>query len=59
MIDFERTPGQSRDWVIEHVRAGKAEFRSEIEAAGFSFVDEVKIAGFHENYLMRFKKRAR
>jgi SAM-dependent methyltransferase len=59
VVDFERIPGQSRDWVLEHVRAGKAEFRAEIEAAGFAFVDEVKIAGFHENYLLRFKKRPR
>lgn len=58
VIDFERIPGQSRDWTIEHVRAGKAEFRGEIEAAGFTFVEEVKIAGFHENYLLRFKKTA-
>jgi ubiquinone/menaquinone biosynthesis C-methylase UbiE len=58
VIDFERIPGQSREWVIEHVRAGKAEFRTEIEAAGFAFVDEVKIEGFHENYLLRFKKTA-
>jgi SAM-dependent methyltransferase len=59
VIDFERIPGQSREWVIEHVRAGKAEFRAEIEAAGFAFVDDVKIAGFHENYLLRFKKLPR
>jgi predicted methyltransferase len=59
VIDFERIPGQSREWVIEHVRAGKAEFREEIEAAGFAFVDEVKIEGFHENYLLRFRKQWR
>jgi SAM-dependent methyltransferase len=56
VIDFERIPGQSREWVLEHVRAGKTEFRSEIEAAGFTFVDEVKIDGFRENYLLRFKR---
>jgi predicted methyltransferase len=59
VVDFERIPGQSREWVVEHVRAGKAEFRAEIEAAGFAFVDEVKVEGFRENYLLRFKKQPR
>lgn len=57
IIDFERIPGRSRDWVINHVRAGKEVFRSEIEQAGFIFRDEVKIDGFRENYLLRFAKR--
>ena len=57
VIDFERIPGQSRDWVLEHVRAGKAEFRAEIEAAGFEFAGETPIQGFHENYLLKFRKK--
>lgn len=57
IIDFERVPGQSREWVLNHVRGGKDVFRSEIEQAGFNFLDEVKIAGFRENYLLRFEKR--
>ncbi len=56
VIDFDRVPGKSSDFVLGHVRAGKAEFRSEIEAAGFKFGEEVKIAGFRENYLLRFTK---
>jgi ubiquinone/menaquinone biosynthesis C-methylase UbiE len=58
VIDFERVPGQSREWVLEHVRAGKAEFRAEIEAAGFEFAGQPEIKGFRENYLLRFKKKA-
>ena len=57
VIDFERIPGKSRDWIIGHVRAGKDVFRSEIESAGFGFVEEVKIDGFEENYFLRFRKR--
>lgn len=57
VVDFERIPGQSRDWVIGHVRAGKGTFRSEIEASGFEFVKEVKVEGFKENYLLIFRKR--
>jgi len=59
IVDFERVPGQSREWVIEHVRAGKAEVRGEIEAADFDFVEEAAIKGFQENYLLRFKKQGR
>lgn len=56
VIDFERIPGQTREYLLGHVRAGKETFRSEIEAAGFEFVDEVKIDDFQENYLLRFRK---
>ncbi len=56
VIDFERIPGVSREWLISHVRAGKDVFRKEIEAAGFEFHDEVEVEGFEENYLLRFRK---
>ncbi len=56
VIDFERIPGTSREWVLEHVRAGKDRFRREIEAAGFRFQEEVKIPEFSENYFLRFER---
>ena len=56
LIDFERIPGKSREWVIGHVRAGKEVFKAEIVDAGFEFKDEVPIEGFEENYLLRFAK---
>ncbi len=56
VIDFERTPGESREFILGHVRAGKEVFRREIENAGLEFVDEVKIEAFEENYLLRFRK---
>jgi ubiquinone/menaquinone biosynthesis C-methylase UbiE len=56
VIDFERIPGESREFILGHVRAGKEVFRSEIENAGLEFVDEVKIKAFEENYLLRFRK---
>ena len=55
VIDFERIPGQSREWLINHVRAGKKEFRGEIELAGFEFIKEEPIEGFRENYFLRFR----
>lgn len=55
VIDFERIPGKSREFIMNHVRAGKEVFRDEIERAGFQFVEEVAIPGFEENYFLRFR----
>jgi ubiquinone/menaquinone biosynthesis C-methylase UbiE len=52
VVDFERVPGASPGWILAHVRAGKAEFRREIEAAGFRFAEEVPL--MKENYFLRF-----
>ena len=56
VIDFERIEGQSREWLMGHVRAGKEVFRKEIEDAGLTFVEEVKMEGLKENYFLRFRK---
>ena len=56
VIDFERIEGQTRDWLIGHVRAGKEVFRAEIQDAGFTLVEEKKIDGFEENYFLKFRK---
>lgn len=58
VIDFERTEGVSREWILSHVRAGKETFRAEIEAAGFEFVEEIRISAFAENYFLRFRRPA-
>lgn len=54
VVDFERIPGTSPDWILQHVRAGKEDFRREIEAAGFRFAGEVKL--MRENYFLRFTR---
>ena len=56
VIDFERIPGKSREWILGHVRAGKEEVKSEIEKSGFRFQEEVDISGLRENYFLRFVK---
>jgi len=56
VLDFERIPGESSDWVLEHLRAGKEVFRREIESAGFRFEREVKVEGLKENYVIRFQR---
>ena len=56
VIDFERIPGTSREFIMGHVRAGKEVFQQEIVSAGFRFVEEVHVPVFQENYLLRFRK---
>ena len=46
IVDFERIPGVTREWLLGHVRAGKSVVVEEILAAGFDMVDEVEIPGF-------------
>ena len=55
VIDFERIPGKSREWVLGHVRAGEEVFTREIEEAGFERVERKMF--LDENYFLRFKKR--
>ena len=55
IVDFERIPGVSSDWLLGHVRADKATFRAEIEAAGFIFEEELNV-GLKENYMLRFRR---
>ncbi len=56
VVDFERIEGTTSDWIMSHVRAGKEVFRKEIEDAGLTFVEEVKIDGMKENYVLKFRK---
>ena len=57
IVDFERVPGVSRDWVLEHVRCGKQVVIDEVTSFGFELVEEVPVAGLSENYVLRFAKR--
>lgn len=56
LIDFERIPGKSREWLLNHVRAGKQTFIDEIQEAGFELIGERTIPGFKENYFLEFRK---
>ncbi|MBA2115956.1 class I SAM-dependent methyltransferase [Bremerella alba] len=57
VIDFNRVPGESREWTLNHVRAGKEVFRAEIEKAGFRLVGEVEVPSFKENYFLQFERK--
>jgi SAM-dependent methyltransferase len=58
LIEFERIPGVTPDWLIEHVRAGREVFRAEIESAGFVWKNEIKLSGLDDNYIFRFERPA-
>jgi len=55
LIDYQRIPGVSADWVLEHVRAGQEVFAQEIIDAGFKQIDEKKDF-LKESYFVRFEK---
>lgn len=57
LVEFRRVPGQSSDWVLNHVRAGEEVFTAEIEAAGFRKIGRADF--LRENYLVRFRKVGR
>lgn len=54
VIDFERIPGVTSDWLMGHVRCGKETVIEEIEAIGFELIEEVDL--FEQNYLIKFRK---
>jgi len=54
LVDFSREPGQSPDWILEHVRAGEAQVTREIEQAGFVLVSKDHDIGI--NYALRFRR---
>jgi SAM-dependent methyltransferase len=56
VIDFDRIPGKSSDFILKHVRAGRDVFTAEIEQAGFELVEEIEIDGLTENYALRFRR---
>lgn len=53
VVDFERIPGRSSDWVLEHVRADRRTVIKEIEAAGFRLIEDSSL--LKTNYLLRFE----
>jgi ubiquinone/menaquinone biosynthesis C-methylase UbiE len=56
LIDFQRIPGVTGDFIMNHVRAGQEVFEAEIIAAGFEKTAEVK-GLLKENYIVRFRRR--
>jgi SAM-dependent methyltransferase len=56
LIDFNRIPGESPEWLLEHVRAGREVFQAEVEMAGFVLDEEIRLEGLEDNYILRFDR---
>jgi len=54
IIDYERVPGKSPEWRLNHIRASKEVFQKEIEAAGFQKIREFDV--LKENYFLVFRR---
>lgn len=57
LIEFDRVEGKSSDFVLKHIRADQAQFRKEIEAAGFEPAEGPE-PELKENFFARFRKPA-
>lgn len=55
LIDFRREAGESTEWVLNHVRAGKSVFEAEIERVGFRKLREIPNV-VSESYFVVFEK---
>ena len=58
VIDFHRIEGKTREWTMQHVRAGEDVFTQEIESSGFERVER-RDDLLAENYFLRFRRVAR
>ena len=56
VVDFDRIPGVSRQWILEHVRCDKRAVIKEIEQAGFVFEEDVPMKELKETYVLRFQR---
>jgi ubiquinone/menaquinone biosynthesis C-methylase UbiE len=56
LVEFKRIPGESPEWVMNHVRAGKETFLEEILDAGFLLIREHDAPFLPRNYILRFRK---
>ena len=56
MVEFDKIPGQSSQWLIDHIRGTKEEFTAEITASGFVLGEEIHIEGLNDTFVIRFYK---
>ena len=55
LVDFERVEGESTEWTMKHVRAGREVFEAEILSCGFKKVREHSNL-LKENYFIEFER---
>lgn len=52
VIDYEKIPGRSSDWVMGHVRAGREAVIAEVEATGFRLLNSHTL--LRDNFFLEF-----
>ncbi|MDP6963398.1 MAG: methyltransferase domain-containing protein, partial [Planctomycetota bacterium] len=52
VVDFVRIEGQSRDWILNHVRCGQETVVEEIVNNGFHYLGQCEATGLKENYMI-------
>lgn len=55
VIDYERIPGRTSPWVMDHVRADRETVITEVTAAGFELARSHDL--LRENYFLEFRRR--
>jgi ubiquinone/menaquinone biosynthesis C-methylase UbiE len=58
ILDYDLTAENANDGKHDHVRFGKAGLVSEIKSFGFDLVDEPKVEGLKDFYMVVFRKTA-
>lgn len=57
IVDFERIPGVSTEWILSHVRAGRPEVEQELREAGFErLADQPDTSFLRENWMAIFRR---
>ena len=56
LVEFDRVEGKSTTFVLNHIRASQAEFRREIESAGFTPLSISQTPRLKENFIAKFQK---
>ena len=57
VVEFDMIPGKSSDFLQTHIRDTKEVFTAEIEAAGFTMVEDFTLDGLQETFMRRFVKK--
>ena len=58
VVDFDMRASGLSPSMVQHIGRPKEEFRRQIEAAGFTFVEDLSIEGMKTNFVYRFAKSA-
>ena len=56
LVEYDKRPGVSSDWILQHIRGTREQFSAEIEAGGFEPAGDINIDGLKDTFVRRFIK---